>query len=165
MKLETQPQEPIAGEPVYVTEDHAFSFNPKVSPHALEIVGDAGTTSLALGTLQLEVSIRTRRCLWLWGYSPQTGWARARVEAPPAEEGGVQVLDADLLSGVAIRAASDDAISRVFDRDSGWFALLTSSEPKGKAVLLATDTVVLVDAGKLAAVYVRPKNWRELDAK
>ncbi len=162
MKLEVAPADALKGLPIYVVADHAFNFEAPIDSQALAVVGDAGTTSLVLDTLQVEVSIRTRRCLWLWGYSPRNSWVRGRIPEPTANEGAAEVVGVQLNRGVAIRVAPDGGVRKVFDQATGWFGAFTGATAGAQAVRISTDTVLLVADAMLTAVLVRPANWREL---
>jgi len=151
----------VEGRPVYVPGDHAFTFDPMTNPNVLEAVGDAGTTSLALDTLQLEVSLRTRRCLWLWGYSPRTRWLSGKIQAPSAEDGAVEVVGAQLAPGISIRVPGAP-FREVFDDATGWFGAFASTKTEGSPVRIASDTILFVADGILSALLVRPANWREI---
>ena len=146
---------------MYVTGDHAFNFEARVGADASDVVGDAGTTSLTLNTLQLEVSLRTRRCLWLWGYSPTTRWIVGEVPEPVAQDGSVEVLGVQLAPGISIRIPGS-SIREELDARSGWFGVFAGTKAEGQPVRIATDTVVFVADGALSAVLVRPANWREI---
>jgi len=151
----------VEGRPAYVLGDHAFMFQALSRPDVLEVVGDAGTTSLALNTLQLEVSLRSRRCLWLWGYSPRTRWISGEIPDPKAEAGSVEVLGVQLAPGISIKIPGAP-FREEFDAASGWFGVFASRRAEGQAVRIATDTVVFTADGVLSAVLVKPANWREI---
>lgn len=80
---------------------------------------------------------------------------------PAAADGIIQVLDVDLLPGVSIRV-SDGRVGKAFDETSGWFRATVTAVPHGRAIRIATDTIVFIDEGKLNAVFVRPVNWKDL---
>jgi len=151
----------VEGRPAYVLGDHAFKFEALTRPDVLEVVGDAGTTSLALNTLQLEVSLRSRRCLWLWGYSPRTRWISGEIPNPEAEDGSAEVLGVQLARGVSIRVPGAP-FREVFDTVSGWFGVFATTKAEGRGVRIATDTVLLVADGLLSGLLVKPANWREI---
>jgi hypothetical protein len=148
MRLNVVPGQALRGRPLYVLGDHAFNFHAAPGADPLEVVDDAEMTSLALDTLQIEVSLRTRRCLWLWGYSPRRGWLPGRIQDPAAEDGGVEVADVELMRGVSPRIP-DAPIREVFDRGTGWFGVFATAEPRGRAVRISTDTVLFVEDGAL----------------
>jgi hypothetical protein len=151
----------VEGRPAYVLGDHAFKFEALTRPDVLEVVGDAGTTSLALDSLQLEVSLRTRRCLWLWGYSPRTRWISGKIADPEAEDGSAEVHGVELARGISIKMPGAP-FRKLFDTESGWFGVFGSNRVGGQGVRIATDTVLFVRDGVFGALLVRPANWREL---
>jgi hypothetical protein len=164
MKVKVAAADALKGRPIYVVADHAFDFEAPIDSQALVIIGDAGTTSLALDTLQVEVSIRTRRCLWLWGYSPRKRWVVGRIPEPTANEGAVEVVGAQLTRGASLRVSPDGEVREVFDRSTGWFGVFAATTSVGQGVRVSTDTILLVTDAALIAVLVRPANWRELVA-
>jgi hypothetical protein len=112
-------------------------------------------------SLQLEVSLRTRRCLWLWGYSPRTRWISGKIADPEAEDGSAEVHGVELARGISIKVPGAP-FRKLFDAESGWFGVFGSNRVGGQGVRIATDTVLFVRDGVFRALLVRPVNWREL---
>jgi hypothetical protein len=155
---------PLVGEPIYVSGDHAFNFRPADSDAVGERAGQLGTTSVVLDTLQLEVGVETGQCLWVWGYSPVTGWAKRTLLVPSVEPGGVRCsTGAGLQRGVSMAAI--DGAYRYFDPSSGWFCTAATDtwlDLGARALEIATGTILLLTDDDLMAVFVRPANWQEL---
>lgn len=158
--------EHLAGDPIYLRNDHAFDFLPADAAAVRQHAGKLGTTSVVLDTLQLDVGIETGLCLWVHGYSPTTGWNLRSVVPPPSQAGGLRCSAEDgLRQGVSIRAMVGKP-SVYFDTSSGWFcAAATQAWPRvdgERAVQIATDTLALVSPDELLALFVRPRNWQDL---
>lgn len=151
------------GVPYYNVADHALDFRPD---------GDAcvGTrrSSIALGTLLLEVSISDGRCLWLWGYCPASSWSHRPVAVPcPDRRGMAAEVDGELMAGISI-AKGPKIWPATFDIRTGWLLIeqVRAGAADGHAIEFATDTVALLtDAGDLSAVLVRPQNWELMRAQ
>jgi hypothetical protein len=154
---------PTEGVPYYDIASHALDFR------AEESAPQIGThSSVALGTVQLEVAVKDGRCLWLWGYCPTTSWHYRAVAIPTLDERGLEaVADVDMVPAVSI-AMGPKVWPTTFDLDTGWLRLERTGERAAEAcaVEFATDSAaVLSDAGELLAVLVRPQNWELLAAQ
>jgi hypothetical protein len=151
---------PLEGLPTFVERDHAFNFKPALRE-------PRGRTSLAFGTLQIEVSVETGRLLYVWGYAPVSGWRRDRVVTPEIVAGSVQVMDMQLIRGVSVGVVKDPI--KVFDPETGWFCAsvpaLQNSDRTVNGIEFATDTIAVVHGDELMAVMVRPANWRDLASR
>jgi hypothetical protein len=150
---------------VYVSRDHAFDFLPADTAIAAEREGTQGRASIVLDTLQVEVSVETGLCLWVSGYCPTTGWSSSAVEVPSIEPGGLSSLaEGGLRPGVGVRA-TDGVPKRWFDPSTGWFCATGRGDlnlDAKHALEIATDTIITVSDNRLIAVFVRPRNWKDL---
>jgi hypothetical protein len=151
--------EPLDGVLRYISEDHAFAFHTSNPGIVQQIVGDAGTTSLVAGTLQLEVAIATCRVLFVWGYHPRSLWHDATLAPPKSRPGQIQVDTSEPLSpGVSERLMPDGIVwETTFDNKSGWVRIRARDAPSGDAsILIATSTVLELAAGAISAIWLSP---------
>ena len=124
IKAQWRPAATLQGELVYSRSEYGFRFRALESEsRLLGDEGDEGFASVAVDTLQILVSVRTGRALYVWGYEPHTSWREDVVRAPEARP-GVVILEPkepfeDSVS-VAIPAARH--WDRRFDPSTGWFA-------------------------------------------
>jgi hypothetical protein len=153
---------PVAGEPRFVREDHAFEFR-MVPLEKVRVKGPEGTTSLVVGTLQLEVAIYASRCLYVWGFCPIRSWHRADLSTPTANYASLRAnCGSPLIPGVSIVLEGIPA-TPWFDPASGWFCMgEKESTPDSEAVEFATECVAVVVRGRLASLWIKPDNWKEL---
>lgn len=146
--LECQDGVPTEGFLEYRSRDQAFRFVPSDPGAVRDLVGEQGTTSLAFGGVQLEVSVGSGRCLFAWGFSPQQGWRTSRIEGLPEPTAGACFVSGALLRpgvSIAIVAASD--LAALHDSDSGllWLHERGGGTP-ATAVEVADGVVVLLAA-------------------
>jgi hypothetical protein len=57
----------LAGQLLYRANEYSFDFEFESKDEALFRAGDKGTTSLLVGTLQIEIGIETGAALYVWG--------------------------------------------------------------------------------------------------
>jgi hypothetical protein len=114
----------LKGRLKYRREDNAFDFEPSSVDELVKRTGSQGITSLALGTLQIELGVETGRLLYVWGYHPSSGWATQELVDVDSETGCLAVTsDAPLVSGVSLSLGQADAWTTMFDSRSGWVAV------------------------------------------
>lgn len=150
----------VSGLVRYVLDDHAFDFEPG-QPLAVEWE-DRGA-SILLGTLQVEVAVEARCCLYAWGYCPTEGWDLSSLSPPDASSGRLLINEGIRLThGVGVEAKPGEWL-RYFDPLSGWFSAKSAVEESSEeAIEFATDTRALLRGGQLAELWLRPYNWKEV---
>jgi hypothetical protein len=158
MEFATSVGTAISGEPVYDRAEYSFRFENQ-RPSEFQDVGLAGErTSLAIGTLQIEVNATSGVALYVWGYLPWFGWLREAL-VPPDFQPGIVTAHADggFTEGVARRLAYVGEWTTVFDEETGYVRV--SREPSridDQTVLIATRTCLGLVGHELNSVWVRP---------
>ena len=147
---------PLKGTLRYNTSEHAFEFLPLTPTDLAARTGAAGTTSIALGTLQLELDVSTGLVLFAWGYSPRTAWRDGSLPNPQMKSGAVRVIATSAFKpGVAVdfTEARDWQLTR--DQTSQWVFLGCSPEPSS-VVEIATGVGLVIRNAVLSGVWLRP---------
>ncbi|MFE9575095.1 hypothetical protein ACFYO1_01805 [Nocardia sp. NPDC006044] len=153
--LTAEPGDSIQATPLYLESEYSFNVTPTAVQSGF---GRLGFTSIALGTLQLEVDIATRRILHLWGLCPRQRWKPAELGYPGAETAVVTVISPDLVPGVSIDAGGLDDWPVEFDERSGWFrAIRAGSGTQENLFLIGTDTAIALSGNNLKSVWIKPK--------
>lgn len=152
----------LRGRPHYIIEDHSFSFLMDVDQE--ERCGKLGTTSFAIDTLQLEISIESKLCLFLSGYCPLGLWKGASLSPPTNKPGSLRAnYKSPLHPAIVVGIDSMVPPYPWFDTNSGWFCM-GRKEPQGgaAAVEFATGCLGVVVDRKLSSLWIKPENWRKL---
>lgn len=150
------------GRPFFNSED--YSFNYQMDADQEERYGKKGTTSFAIDTLQLEVSIENMICLYISGYCPMETWQVAFL-SPPAACHGLLIASYTGILHPAIAICIDDMISPDpwFDPKSGWFCMGRKNPQVGAAAVeFASGCLGVVIDKKLSSLWIKPENWKEL---
>lgn len=150
---------PLEGALSYIESDHAFNFTPSSRQALLSRVGDLGTTSLSIGTLQIEVAVQTGIVLFVWGYLPKPHWKAGTVKVGTAVPGVVRVVDSPVLeSGVSVDLASRSNPAITYDHNTGWIRVSaqTGSSMEDE-ILVATSTVLCLSHSELDSVLLHPE--------
>jgi hypothetical protein len=152
----------LTGRPHYNIEDHSFNFSMSLGQEIR--CGKMGTTSFAIDTLQLEVSIENLFCLYCSGYCPVESWKGASLSPPTTKSGSLRANYKNQLHP-AISVCIDDMVppDAWFDTNSGWFCM-GRKEPQGgaAAVEFATGCLAIVIDKKLSSLWIQPENWRKV---
>lgn len=159
MQLIISPGQALDGVLWYVGDEHSFMFDEGEPQELDDRAGSLGTTSLAVGTLQIEVGIETGTLLFVWGYYPRMRWRSASLPIPSARPGIVNVAGPhDLMLGVGEVIAPAGAWSTWFDERTGWVCIAPRFEDAASAdqVIVATSTVLGVVRGELQSVWLQP---------
>lgn len=64
----------LHGKQIYQKDEYSFDFIPNDQNVLRELAGTMGTTSLSIGTLQIEIGIEHKNLLYVWGYHPWFNW-------------------------------------------------------------------------------------------
>jgi hypothetical protein len=154
----------LKGHPRYVDDDYAFDF--KVDPKVkAAVIGPSGSTSLVIGTLQLEVAIDTMQCLYIWGYCPTQRWEMGLLLPPASHPSALKVCSAIRFArGVSV--GLEVVAKPYFDSRSGWFCI-GNKEPaaNGLVIEFATNTVAVIVERQLISLWIKPENWNNLAMK
>jgi hypothetical protein len=147
----------IGGILYYTESEYSFRFASS-SPADLAIdAGSKGTTSIAIGTFQIEVGVETRRALFGWGLHPCAKWLNARLNPPKAREGHI-LIDAayTLKPGVTLEVAPAGAWSTTYDPELGWIRLAADDHHDDETIEIATSTLLGVLDNQLHSIWVNP---------
>jgi hypothetical protein len=157
ISIATEAGEPLRGRLSYVTGEHSFRFDAS-DPEALsERAGDEGVTSLAVGTLQLEVGVASRRALYVWGLHPRARWTDAAIGTPAFRAAVVLVAPGhELIAGVSLSVAPVGTWITRHDQRTGWVAVTPDLRDDVELVEIADGVLVGRRDGHLAAVWLRP---------
>ncbi|MEN6307984.1 MAG: hypothetical protein ABFD91_09540 [Anaerohalosphaeraceae bacterium] len=111
----------IEGKLVYRQGDYSFDFIPFSTDKFDTIVGEQSTTSLLINTLQIEISIQSKRLLYIWGYCPLFNYQEADIPEIKFEDGEITLLsDAALDIGVSMNISNGLKWSLYGDKKTGW---------------------------------------------
>src|SRR5580658_8802688 len=118
--LHAKSAEAVRGELVYREKEYSIDFISASKVALAALIGNHGNTSVALGTLQLEVGIETSIVLYPWGLFAATRWEMGSLKVPDAQVGRLLVDPGFRLKpGVAIGLAGADAWASIFDKSTG----------------------------------------------
>jgi len=150
---------PLKGEVVYRAYEHSFDFKVECEPELLCHAGNKGTTSVLVGTLQIEIGIETGNALFVWGlHSHNSQWKRDRLERVLSEKGCVKVsFDCEAIVGVSQELAGVGEWNTTYDMNNGWICI--SAKEHGAAdsyIEFAQDTIAGLANGKLVSIWLRP---------
>lgn len=149
--------EPLAGRLIYVREDHAFSFTATNYVELERRRGNAGSTSLEIGTLQIEVGVESRELLYVWGYHPVETWVRRNTAPGLVVEGRVWLREENALKpGVALGIANVGDWATWQDPANGWIRVASDSEDDDETISIADNVAVGCRAGHLHALWLLP---------
>src|SRR5215469_2756216 len=141
----------------YSNDEHSFRFDVGSPADLASRVGPGGATSIAIGTLQVEVAVATRRALFAWGLHPRGRWRVEHMDLPRAQEGEV-LFDASvhLVPGVTVTAAPVGQWATKFDPDSGWVRVEADSDADDMEVKIAEGVIVGGRDGALHSLWLHP---------
>ncbi len=154
---------PLKGSLVYNSNDSAFDFEPYQDQQLIQRIGPSSTSSLTIGTLQIEVGVDTSIALHVWGLMPQASWKRGDLPYIDAQPGGVKIALADeewphLDRGTSIGLVEINEWPTVFDPKSGWLCIGSpDTDNSSSCVEFASDTIAVIKGDILTAVWLHPK--------
>lgn len=157
MILLRMPAESLAGTLMYIESEYSFLFEPEHPHELLKYAGDAGLASLAVGTLQVEIGVESRRALYVWGYHPSHNWALSRLDPPDAGSQAVLISPTpDLQPAVAIEVAQVGAWRTLYDPSSGWVRLAPDNDSDDWLAKIANGTVLGARGDELHSIWLQP---------
>lgn len=153
----TRRGEPLKGHLTYIRDDRSIAFEVEPSANLTRIKGDLGTTSLLIGTLQIDVSIETGYFLYPWGYLPESLWEPQILGYPELTMGRVQVKGAGHFQlGVSQRIDADARWKVAFDVESGWLRISPEIAIDARLFSFASDVAVGIQNRELTSVWLKP---------
>jgi hypothetical protein len=143
------PGEPTPGKLSYDKEEKSFNYEGE----GTETQGVAAL--LVGGTLQIDVSIETKRLLFPWGYSPTESWGERDEEFHISEvkDGNIILKDADdLMSGMGYDTDLVN-VKPIYFKKSG---MLLFGEASGAEewIKIADGTFVRLEGDKMKALLL-----------
>jgi hypothetical protein len=154
---------PLNGRLVYRTNDSAFDFERIDAQQLVQRIGQGGSTSLTLGTLQIEIGVGTSIALYVWGYHPQASWRHGELPRIETQPSGVRIALAnegwsDLERGISIGLVEINEWPTIYDAKSGWLCIGSPNmHNSSDCVEFASDTVAVIQGDILTALWLHPK--------
>lgn len=155
---------PLQGELVYRASEHSFDFKARSNSELAQRIGTKGTTSLLIGTLQIEVGIEVGAALFVWGlHSHISQWRRGQLSAVSATRGGIRVIfDEEPAIGVSQALAEVAEWHTVFDPDTGWIRISSNQDDSAERYIeFAENTIAGISDERLISLRLRP-TWSEI---
>ena len=149
----------IEGVVSYKTGEYSFDFEVDSELEIRKRISDKGKTSIAIGTLQLEVDVFSGLILYAWGYHPYFNWKSQTLSIPfPHKVCCIKINDEELKTGVSIKISEVEEWETFFDEENGWVCItsLKTPEPRGKYIKFAANTIAEIDQGKLLSLWLCP---------
>jgi hypothetical protein len=141
----------------YIDGEHSFRFDVGSPLEVMRWAGSEGITSIAIGTLQLEVGVATKRMLFAWGLHPRMTWVADHLKPPNAHEGEVFVYpDQSLQAGVTIAAAPVGAWRTRYDPENGWVRIESDEGADDECTEIASSIVIGSKKGELQSIWLQP---------
>lgn len=155
-------EKPLSGRCIYRAYEYSFDFEPDNREEVIQRAGEKGTTSLVIGTLQIEVGILSAALLYAWGYHPHTSWRRDHLPPISWEKGCVKVqFDQEPIIGVSQGLAEVGEWQTTYDANTGWICVSSHRDDAGERyVEFAEDTIAGLANEKLVSLWLRP-GWRQ----
>ena len=146
----------LSGTLGYRAKEHAFDFAPSRAADLAARTGPDGTTSIALGTLQLELDVTSGSALYAWGYSSRAMWTSQALPAPELTRAAVRVQhDAALRPGVAVDFPNAKRWTFRYDPTSGWVHC-GEDPPVTLGIEIASGVGLAIENGMLRGVWLHP---------
>jgi hypothetical protein len=152
-------RQPLDGTLHYVEAEYSFRFDVAEPQERLDRAGNAGITSLSVGTLQVEVGVETGIALYVWGLHPSGRWQEDQFGAPHPQPGIARVSDPQgLRRGVSIEIAPVGSWSTFCDPGTGWVWVTADAGNRENEiqVLIADGTALGFRDGRLSSIWLRP---------
>jgi hypothetical protein len=156
----TDPLHPtLQGELIYRRSEYSFDFEPMSRSGVRRRTGDFGTTSVLIGTLQIEIGIETGTFLYVWGYYPETAWKRHKLPNPTTQPGKVSIsFEEPPELSVSIGLVEFNEWTTAYDPRTGWLCVGDPApNPTAQLVEFATNTIAVIYEVQLRALWLRPK--------
>jgi hypothetical protein len=127
-------------------------------------LGSGGTARIDVGSLQIDVDVRTRLLLFVSGPLPRASWTEARLPAPVAARTGHVRLDGTPQPGASYPIA-EPPWRTFMDRQAGVLLLAPAPETNapGDLVLITDGTYLAisgdrgVSGGRMLGLWLTPK--------
>lgn len=147
----------LEGTLYYRVAEHAFDFAPAGAADLTARTGPSGTTSIALGTLQLELDVASYTLLYAWGYCPRGVWISKELPKPELRQAVVRLVhdSTTLQPGVAIELPEAKRWSFAHDLKSNW-VYCGETQLGTSAIEIASGIGLVIRDGALDGVWLHP---------
>ncbi len=156
---ESPDRSPLRGRLTYDSDHHSFAFWHESESHLERLAGLEGTSSVIVGTLQIEFGVSTGTLLYVWGYFPRSAWRRVDLHAPvPQMSKCLKVrLDEEAIPGVSVSIARVGEWLTDFDAESGWIRIASrDSLPTDSYIEFAERQIAALRGDRLVALWLLP---------
>jgi hypothetical protein len=149
---------PLAGQLLYRPNEYSFDFDLESRDEAHSRAGNGGTTSLLVGTLQIEIGIETEAALYLWGlHTHFSKWSKADLPEISPHPGGIRVIfDKPPKTGVSELISYPGEWQTIHDASSGWICVMSSNKHPTSFVEFAKDTIAGLADRDLVSLWLHP---------
>jgi len=146
----------LDGDLIYRKDEFSIDFVQKKT-NTSEKTYRTDVSSISIGTLQLEVSMKYGEVLFPWGYFPFARWINRSLTPPIASSGRLFISDAaTLLAGGTTSLPDSTSWSTYIDCSSGWLNI--GGEAPGEfAIEFATNVVASLIGERLVGLWLKPK--------
>lgn len=147
----------LAGQLLYRPNEYSFDFELESKDEALFRASDKGTTSLLVGTLQIEIGIETGAALYVWGlHSHSSKWSKADLPEISPHPGGIKVIfDKPPKTGVSELISGPGEWQTIHDTSNGWICVSSNKQPTS-FVEFVKDTVAGLADRYLVSLRLHP---------
>ena len=144
---------------LYRSRDFAFDFELASRKELGRQKIGGNVSSIAVGTLQIEVSVEEKALLYVWGYHPRKMWCSGSFAPLPYRPGCVRLAsELEIRKGISIKLAEVGDWPTVYSPDSGWICVGCAEVPlTSDRVEFATNTVAVVEKGRLLSLWLHPE--------
>lgn len=148
----------LGGQLVYRASEYSFDFEPKSRAEVARRAGREGTTSILIGTLQIEMGIETGIALFVWGLHPHAAWSRGHLPRITPRAGGVKMLlDEEPAVGISQSLAEVGEWLTTYDPNTGWLCVSSKQERQADEYVEFADNVVAgITDERLLSLWLRP---------
>jgi|GEM_PF-2668569 len=151
----------LEGQLIYHSEEYSFDFRPLSHQALANRVGNEGTTSITIDTLQIEVDIESGLVLYVFGYYPDKLWDLEKLPLITPQQGCIKVItDEKLKMGVSQTLADFNEWRTIYDLDSKWICISSTNDLYQSAQYIEfADNIVAVLVGEnLSSLWLKPFN-------
>lgn len=148
---------PLQGKLIYRPNEYSFDFEVRSESELALRAGGKGTTSLLVGTLQIEVGIETGAALFVWGlHSHSMQWRREDLPRISKEKGGLKI-DGEPIIGVSQGLAEVGEWQTTYDSEIGWLCIGSGENQLADSYReFAENTVAGLINDRLVSLWLRP---------
>jgi len=157
MLIFPEPGTPVRGMLIYSESEYSFRFDVADQVDLHKRIGDAGVSSLSIGTLQLEFGVASRQIMFAWGLHPKGRWIDSEV-VPSASMPSAVLIDPNrsYTEGVSVPIAPVSSWITEYDRGSGWVVVSSARLRDVELFEVADGVIVGQRNGELSSVWLKP---------